>query len=88
MNPLVTPEHIKPEWYFYPFFKLLKQVPGAAGVLVLLSWFGLMFIWPIIDHYVLQKIDKSLFRGRFEINIICGVIALSVYLVYAILESF
>ncbi|MEA2107860.1 MAG: hypothetical protein U9P07_00355, partial [Pseudomonadota bacterium] len=23
-NPLITPEHIKPEWYFFPMYKWIK----------------------------------------------------------------
>lgn len=88
MNPLVTPEHIKPEWYFYAFFRLLKLVPGSAGIMIMIGSFALIFIWPIIDHYLLQKIDKLLFKGRFELNLIFGVIAIAFFLIGALLESF
>ncbi len=87
MDPLVTPEHIKPEWYFYAFFRLLKLVPGSAGVMILLGWFGLIFIWPIIDHYLLQKIDRLVFKGRFETNLIFGFIAIAFYLIFVVLET-
>jgi ubiquinol-cytochrome c reductase cytochrome b/c1 subunit len=29
-NPLVTPSHIVPEWYFLPFYAILRAVPGQA----------------------------------------------------------
>ncbi len=85
-NPLVTPEHIKPEWYFYPFFRILKLVPGAVGV-ILMGVIGLAFFsWPIIDHYVLQKIDKAL-GGRIEVGLILGIIVLIIYLAWAVAEA-
>lgn len=47
-NPLVTPPHIVPEWYFLPFYAILRAIPnklmgvcalfGAILVLVLLPW--------------------------------------------------
>jgi ubiquinol-cytochrome c reductase cytochrome b subunit len=30
-NPLVTPEHIVPLWYFTPFYAILRAVPSVAG---------------------------------------------------------
>ncbi|MBL4762879.1 MAG: cytochrome bc complex cytochrome b subunit [Gammaproteobacteria bacterium] len=48
-NPLATPEHIKPVWYFTPFYAILRAVPdklfgviamgGAIVMLFLLPWF-------------------------------------------------
>ncbi|MBI4539567.1 MAG: cytochrome b subunit of the bc complex [Gemmatimonadetes bacterium] len=32
-DPLATPEHIKPEWYFLAVYQLLKLVPEVVGVL-------------------------------------------------------
>jgi ubiquinol-cytochrome c reductase cytochrome b subunit len=35
-NPLVTPTHIVPEWYFLPFYAILRSVPDKlTGVLLL-----------------------------------------------------
>merc|ERR1712188_49930 len=37
-NPLVTPAHIVPEWYFLPFYAILRSIPNKlGGVLLLLS---------------------------------------------------
>jgi len=30
-NPLVTPRHIVPEWYFLPFYAILRSVPNKLG---------------------------------------------------------
>lgn len=37
-NPLVTPHHIVPEWYFLPFYAILRSIPNkAAGVIAMFS---------------------------------------------------
>ena len=60
-NPQVTPEHIKPEWYFYFQFRLLKLSPGIAAlgltsldVSVLLTgvMLAIVFLWPWIDRFL------------------------------------
>jgi ubiquinol-cytochrome c reductase cytochrome b subunit len=35
-NPLVTPAHIVPEWYFLPFYAILRAVPDKLGGVVLM----------------------------------------------------
>jgi ubiquinol-cytochrome c reductase cytochrome b subunit len=35
-NPLVTPPHIVPEWYFLPFYAILRAVPDKLGGVVLM----------------------------------------------------
>ena len=48
-NPLMTPSHIVPEWYFLPFYALLRSVPDKLyGVLGLLSSLIILFILPWI----------------------------------------
>lgn len=37
-NPLVTPHSIVPEWYFLPFYAILRAIPDKTlGVLALFS---------------------------------------------------
>jgi quinol-cytochrome oxidoreductase complex cytochrome b subunit len=54
-NPLVTPLHIKPEWYFYPMFKWIKLTSESIGlyfpILVILTF----FFWPYIDKWIVDK---------------------------------
>ena len=61
-NPNVTPEHIKPEWYFFFQFRLLKISPGLMGLTSLqVSVFltglllAIVFLWPWIDR-LLERI--------------------------------
>ncbi|MBV9511412.1 MAG: cytochrome b/b6, partial [Caulobacteraceae bacterium] len=44
-NPLVTPQHIVPEWYFLPFYAILRAIPNKLmGVLAMFSAIGVLFI--------------------------------------------
>jgi len=44
-NPMVTPPHIVPEWYFLPFYAILRSVPHKLGGVLLMG--GAIFM-PII----------------------------------------
>jgi len=85
-DPTVTPEHIKPEWYFLPFYHFLKLVPGSVGVMVIGALGILFFFWPVLDHYLLQKIDRF-FRGYIEVSLVIGIIAIGIYLAWALAET-
>lgn len=49
-NPLVTPEGIKPEWYFLSTPQLLKYFPKLLGILVSIVPMVLLLIWPWLDR--------------------------------------
>ena len=56
-NALVTPFHIVPEWYFLPFYAILRSVPDKLlGVLLLLSAIVALLFLPFI-----VKIEKRSF---------------------------
>ena len=48
-NPLITPEVIKPEWFFYVTFRWLKLFSGTAAILSMGFIVFVMFAWPFID---------------------------------------
>nr|UPO67312.1 cytochrome b [Dryophytes andersonii] len=48
-NPLVTPPHIKPEWYFLFAYAILRSIPNKlGGVLALLFSIMILFLMPIL----------------------------------------
>lgn len=49
-NPLETPAHTKPEWYFLGVYELLKLVPRIVGILAPVVGIGLLVIWPFLDR--------------------------------------
>jgi ubiquinol-cytochrome c reductase cytochrome b subunit len=49
-NPLVTPPHIVPEWYFLPYYAILRAVPDKLmGVLAMGGAIACIFILPWLD---------------------------------------
>ncbi len=49
-NPMVTPAHIVPEWYFLPFYAILRSIPNKlAGVVAMLASILILFILPWLD---------------------------------------
>ncbi|MCC5961066.1 MAG: cytochrome b N-terminal domain-containing protein [Rhodobacteraceae bacterium] len=43
-NPLVTPSHIVPEWYFLPFYAILRAFTSDVWVVIAVNWlsFGII----------------------------------------------
>ena len=49
-DPLVTPPHIVPEWYFLPFYAILRAVPSKlGGVVAMGSSICILFLLPTLD---------------------------------------
>ena len=49
-NPLVTPAHIVPEWYFLPFYAILRAIPDKlTGVLCMFGSIAFLFVLPWLD---------------------------------------
>jgi ubiquinol-cytochrome c reductase cytochrome b subunit len=49
-NPLQTPAHIVPEWYFLPFYAILRAVPNKlGGVLLMFGAIAVLFVLPWLD---------------------------------------
>ncbi|MGD1888629.1 MAG: cytochrome bc complex cytochrome b subunit [Cohaesibacteraceae bacterium] len=60
-NPLVTPAHIVPEWYFLPFYAILRAVPSAlGGVLLMFGSIAVLFFLPWLDT---SKVKSGSFRS-------------------------
>ena len=57
-DPLVTPEVIKPEWFFYVTFRWLKLFRPTFAVLSTGFIVFAMFFWPWIDS-VLRRIHGT-----------------------------
>jgi quinol-cytochrome oxidoreductase complex cytochrome b subunit len=49
-NAMSTPAHIVPEWYFLPFYAILRSIPDKlGGVLAMISAILVLFLLPIIS---------------------------------------
>lgn len=59
-NPLVTPIHIKPEWYFLWVYAILRSIPNKlGGVIALFTALLILFILPISTN--INKLSLSFY---------------------------
>jgi len=59
-NPLVTPAHIVPEWYYLPFYAILRALPDKLlGVIAMFGSIGVLFVLPWLDT---SKVRSLRFR--------------------------
>ncbi|MBL4623446.1 MAG: cytochrome bc complex cytochrome b subunit [Immundisolibacteraceae bacterium] len=60
-NPMVTPTHIAPLWYFAPFYAILRAVPDKLmGVMAMGGSIGVMFLLPWLDR---SPVNSIRYRG-------------------------
>ena len=81
-NPMVTPPHIVPEWYFLPFYAMLRAITfnigipfteiviisaKLGGVLVMFGSIALLFVLPWLDRH---PIRSARFRPQYRIALL------------------
>lgn len=55
-NPLVTPPHIQPEWYFLFAYAILRSIPNKlGGVIALVISIAILFILPFTNKFSFQR---------------------------------
>ena len=63
-NPLQTPEHIVPEWYFLPFYAILRSVPDKlGGVILMVSAIAILAFLPWLDT---SKVRSAKYRPLYR----------------------
>nr|ABO21611.1 cytochrome b [Leptobrachium boringii]ADA53653.1 cytochrome b [Leptobrachium boringii] len=65
-NPLVTPPHIKPEWYFLFAYAILRSIPNKLGGVLALAMSILILIFVPILHTAKQR--SLMFRPLSQIS--------------------
>jgi quinol-cytochrome oxidoreductase complex cytochrome b subunit len=81
-DPLNTPLHVKPEWYFLALYQLLKYIPPQVlgidgpmfGVVTILLAVVAVFLWPFLDK---KEDTKKAVKTRLILSIIGVVIAIA-----------
>jgi ubiquinol-cytochrome c reductase cytochrome b/c1 subunit len=72
-NPLQTPNAIVPEWYFLPFYAILRSVPNKlAGVLAM---FGSIMVWFVLPWLDTSPVRSARFRPMYRISLITTVVS-------------
>jgi ubiquinol-cytochrome c reductase cytochrome b subunit len=62
---MVTPAHIVPEWYFLPFYAILRAVPHAfLGVVAMFASIAILFVLPWLDR---SPVRSARYRPVFRV---------------------
>ncbi len=82
-NPLKTPEHIAPVWYFTPYYSMLRAVPDKLfGFITMAAAIAILFVLPWLDRSPVKsirykgnisKVAIILFAASFVILGVLGV---------------
>lgn len=88
-NPLQTPEHVKPEWYFLAVYQFLKvaavfnflgsEAPRLLGILLPGIGLAALFFLPFLDHGAKRPASKRPLMLVLVVLVLVVVIALTVW---------
>jgi len=73
-DPLKTPEHIAPVWYFTPYYSILKAVPNQGlGVIAMAASLVILFFLPWLDRSPVLSIryKSSIYKWALMIFVAC-----------------
>jgi ubiquinol-cytochrome c reductase cytochrome b subunit len=75
-NPLATPPHIVPEWYFLPFYAILRAIPDKLfGVIALFASIGLLAFIPWLDTSKVKSARyRPIYKWFFVLFVISGLV--------------
>jgi len=64
-NPLSTPAHIVPEWYYLPFYAILRAVPSKLGGVV--AMFSAIIVLCFLPWLNTSKVRSAKYRPVFKV---------------------
>ncbi|MBT1443838.1 cytochrome bc complex cytochrome b subunit [Shewanella sp. JM162201] len=68
-NPMKTPEHIAPVWYFTPFYAILRAVPHKLGGVIMMGLsIAVLFILPWLDRCKVKSVRYRSFIHKLNIG--------------------
>lgn len=73
-NPLKTPEHIAPVWYFTPFYAILRAIPDKLmGVMAMGAAVAVLFVLPWLDRSPVKSMRYKGWLSRIGLLLFCAV---------------
>ncbi len=63
-NPLQTPPHIVPEWYFLPFYAILRAIPSKLGGVI--AMFGSIVVLVFVPWLDTSKVRSARYRPLYK----------------------
>ena len=75
-NPLQTPVHIVPEWYYLPFYAILRSIPNKLiGTMAMFIAVLVLAVLPWLDRSpVRSAVFRPLYRIFFWLFVLCAVL--------------
>ncbi|MFO1115791.1 MAG: cytochrome b N-terminal domain-containing protein [Beijerinckiaceae bacterium] len=71
-NPLQTPAHIVPEWYFLPFYAILRAIPSKLGGVIFM--FGAIVMLVLLPWLDTSRVRSAVYRPVFKVLFWCFVL--------------
>lgn len=78
-DPMDTPIHVKPEWYFLFLYQLLRFIPKTIGATAPVIAILLLAVWPFLDSKPDSTKKTSRIRLWFSAAVILIIIALTIW---------
>ena len=63
-DPMKTPLHIVPEWYFLPFYAILRSIPNKIGGVIAMA--GSLIVLLLLPYLNTSKVRSTLFRPIYK----------------------
>ena len=63
-DPYKTPTHIVPEWYFLPFYAMLRSIPHKAGGII--AMLGSILVWLVIPFINTSEVRNTEYRPIYK----------------------
>jgi quinol-cytochrome oxidoreductase complex cytochrome b subunit len=64
-DPMRTPAHVVPEWYFLPYYAILRSIPHkAGGIIAMVGSIFVLFLVPFLDS---SDVRNTTYRPLFKI---------------------
>ena len=64
-NPMVTPAHIVPEWYYLPFYAILRSIPDKLGGVI--AMFGAIAIMAFLPWLDTSRVRSAVYRPVYKV---------------------
>jgi ubiquinol-cytochrome c reductase cytochrome b/c1 subunit len=64
-NPLVTPAHIVPEWYYLPFYAILRSIPDKLGGVI--AMFGAIAMLAFLPWLDTSRVRSAVYRPVYKV---------------------
>jgi ubiquinol-cytochrome c reductase cytochrome b subunit len=63
-NPIKTPAHVVPEWYFLPYYAILRSIPHKAGGIIAMG--GSILVLLLIPFINSSEVRNTTYRPLFK----------------------